>query len=155
MLNKRYARAVGQVEIHNAQIDVAPGVEQLHGVVHGCAQKHIAHTGCALQAHLKPLEQYGVVVADEYGVLFRHDMADNFLKLQNYTFAFVCTSLKIMICTTARAVRGIFVSPNVAIGAQNERIGGGNFIIFNDKNYKQELYICNRNLTKYIGGVSE
>lgn len=45
--------------------------------------------------------------------------------------------------------------PNVAIEAQNERIGGGNFIIFNDKNYKQELYICNRNLTKYIGGVSE
>ena len=65
-----------------------------------------------------------MVVADEYGVLFRHDMADNFLKLQNYTFAFVCTSLKIMICTTACAVRGIFVSPNVAIGAQNERIGG-------------------------------
>jgi hypothetical protein len=57
-------------------------------------------------------------------------MADNFLKLQNYTFAFVCTSLKIMICTTARAVRGIFVSPNVAIGAQNERIGGGKISLF-------------------------
>lgn len=61
-----------------------------------------------------------------------------------------------MIYTTASAVRGIFMPTNVAIGAQNERIGGGgNFIIFDDKNYKQELYICNRNLTKYIGGVSE